>query len=242
MKALHPKSPPIARLCWTAAFVALLALGALLVTARTSSAAPPSATAPASPAFDEGQEELEEELEEWEEDEEEEELGVEEEPNWEAEGWEEEELGGTDCELGHEALAEGLLTLIDVEDLCAAEKEWEGELEGRPPHGRGARSPCALRSARARVVTRRNRLTLTIGYAVAAPTKARIEVRAGKRKLASVKRRLGRNGVIRLNRRVGKRLGRQLGKRSGGKRVKLRIKLPRRAAACPSRRLVLFAK
>lgn len=234
MNAIHPRSPRIAHLAWTATSIVLLTLAALLLGATTSSAAPPPAAGHSQPAS-EGEEELEEK-------EEEEEFGSEEEPDWVAEGWEEEELGGTDCELGHEAVAEGLLTLTDAEELCAAEVEWEEELEGRSQEGREPGASCAVRSARARAVTRRNHLKLTIGYAVTVPTKARIEIRAGKRKLATVKRRLGHRGVIRLSKRVGKRLGRQLGKRGGGKRVKLRIKLPKSAAACPSRRLALFAR
>lgn len=229
------KVAPIARLAWIATLVAPLVLIALLLCATASSAAPAPAAASSYPGSEgEAEEELEEE-------EAEEEAGYEEEPDWDAEGWEEEELGGTDCELGHEALAEGLLSVTDVEELCAAEREWEEEAEGRSREGGEARSSCAVRRARARISTGRNHFELTIGYAVAAPTEARIEVRAGKRKLASVSRRLDGSGVIRLRKRVGKRLGSQLGKRSG-KRVKLSIKLPRGAAACPSRRLVLFAK
>ena len=229
MDAVYPRAALTARLAWATTFIVLLALGALLLDTTTASAAAPSAH----PAF-EDQEELEEE-------EEEEEVGTEE-PDWDAEGWEEEELGGADCELGHEALAEGLLSITDVEELCAAEVEWEEELEGRSPPGRNAGASCALRSAKAHVVTRRNHLKLTVGYAVAAPTKVRIEVRAGKRKLTSVERRLGHRGVIRLSKRVGERLGRQLGRKNGGKRVRLRIELPKKAAACPSRRLALFAR
>lgn len=248
MNAPYPKVTPVSRLAWIAAFGVLLALLALLLGATAASAAPPPATADAQQTLEE-EEEREEGEEEAEEAAEEEELEAEEEAGWEEEGWgweeegwEAEELGGTDCELGEEALEEGLLTLTDVQDLCAAEEEWEEEMEGRSPRRGDARPSCALRSARARVATGRNRLKLFIGYAAATPTRARIEVRAGKRKLATIERKLGRRGVIRLNRRVGKRLGRQLRKRGGGKRVKLRIKLPPAAAACPSHRLVLFAR
>lgn len=246
----HRAAAPFARLTWTVCVLAALLIATLLLGARAASAESPADIAP--PALEDEEPAPEEEEEEWVEGEAEEESWEEgpgwgegppwEEPDWEAEGWEAEELGGTDCELGYEAVEEGLLTLADAEDLCAAEEEWEAEAEGRSPQGRAARPSCALRSARARVVTRRNRLKLTIGYAVAAPTPARIEIRAGKRRLATVKRKLGRSGVIRLSRRVGERLGRQLGKRSRGRRVRLRIKLPRGAAACPSRRLVLLAR
>lgn len=230
------KAAPIARLAWIATLVAPLVLIALLLCATASSAAPAAAAASSYSSSEGEAEEEQEELEEGAEEE-----GYEEEPDWDAEGWEEEELGGTDCELGHEALAEGQLSVTDVEELCAAEREWEEEAEGRSREGGEARSSCAVRRARARISTRRNHFKLTIGYTAVAPTEARIEIRAGKRKLASVSRRLDGSGVIRLRERVGKRLGSQLGKRSG-KRVKLSIKLPRGAAACPSRRLVLFAK
>lgn len=233
IEAARLKSAPVTHLALIAGLLAALLI-ALLLGAPGASASPPPAAAPSQPGL-----ESEEELEEVEEEEGESE---EEESAWE-EGWEAEELGGTDCELGYEALEEGLLRLSDVEDLCAAEEEWEAEAEGRSPQGREARPSCVVRGASARVATRRNRLKLTIGYAVAAPTRARIEIRAGKRKLATVSRRLGGTGVIRLNKRVGKRLGRQLGKQSnGGRRIRLRIELPRKAAACPSRRLALLAR
>jgi hypothetical protein len=83
-------------------------------------------------------------------------------------------------------------------------------------------------------VTKRNRLRLTIGYTATAPTRARIEIRAGKRKLGTVSRRLGHSGVIRLNKRLSE---------GDGKRVRLRFRLPKRAlASCATRRLVLFPK
>jgi hypothetical protein len=252
---------PFVRLTWTAGVLAALLVAALLLGAEAARATAPVSPAPAAledeegPASEEGGEEGEEEAEaeegegpwgeegpEWgEEPEWEEEPGWEE-PDWEAEGWEAEELGGTDCELGYEALEEGLLTPTDVQDLCAAEEEWIAEAEGRLPRKAKARPSCALRGVRARVLRRRNRLRLFVGYATAAPTRARIEVRAGKRRIATVKRRLGRKGVIRLSKRVGRRLGRQLSRRGAGGRVRLRIELPRGAAACPARRLALFAR
>ena len=209
MKATRRKAALIAQLAWIATFVAPLALTALLLGAPAANAASPPPAAHSYPTF--------EDEEDTEEDTEEEELGAEEELDWEAEGWEEEELGGTDCELGEEALAEGQLTVTDVEELCAAEEEWEAELEGRSLEGPSARPSCALRSARARVVTRRNRLKLTIGYMSTTSTKATIEVRTNSGQFVSVRRHIGGSGVVRITRRLGK-------ERPG--RVKVRLKAP----------------
>lgn len=219
MEATRRYSPSV-NLAWVATFVTSLFLVLLLLSATPASAAPApllnAGNAPYEPGDEEG----------WEYEEEEE--GEEGEFEGE-EGEYEDELGGTDCELGVEAFEEGLLTLTDVQDLCAAEEEWEEEMEG----GSESRPPCALRSARLHAkTTKRKRLRLTIGYTTATPIAARIEIRAGKKKLGSVKRRLGRRGVIRLTRR--------LGKKHLGKRIRLRVRLPRQGAACSSQQLVLF--
>jgi hypothetical protein len=230
---MQPETTPrkafsIARLAWIATFLVPLLLAALLLCATASSAAPAPAAGYSQLEFEDEEEEEEEE----EENEDEGEWEFEDEEGLE-EGEFEDELGGTDCELGEEALAEGQLTPADVEDLCAAEKEWEEQLEGAASSRRDSRPTCLLRSTRLHAkTTKRNRLELTIGYTAVAPAKAQIEIRAGRHRLGSVSRHLDRRGVIRLTRR--------LGERTDGQRIELRIRLPRRGVGCPSRRLVLL--
>jgi len=165
----------------------LLVLAALLLAASSAHATsqPPPSTIPFA-LEEEGEEEFEEELTE------EGELG--------------DELGGDDCELGEEAFEEGLLTLTDVEELCAAEEEWE-RLPGDGNSHRGrSHQTCLLRSASARVkVTGHNRLKLTIGYTTYEPTGATIEVRGGTTRIGSFRRHLGRSGVLRIVKRLGRR-------------------------------------
>jgi hypothetical protein len=202
MRAMQPETAhreafSIVRLAWIATFLAPLLLAALLLCATTSSAAPaPAAGHSQVEGEEEGEEDGEEDEGEWKFEDEE---GLE-------EGEFEDELGGTDCELGEEALAEGQLTPADVEDLCAAEEEWEELLEGAGSSRRDPHPTCLLRSARVHAkTTKRNRLELTIGYTAVAPTEARIEIRAGRHRLGSVSRHLDRRGVIRLTRRLDKR-------------------------------------
>lgn len=211
-----------------AILVGSLLLTVLLLGARVESAAgaPTPASGTPVPSLEEelAEEREEEELEAREEELEarEEEFGAEEE--FVGEDFPTEELGGTDCELAEEGLAEGLLTPVDVEDLCTAEEEWLAELTGHRSRarssargGRWARSRCALRSVRVHAVTRRKGLRLTIGYTSSEPTTARIEVRLGKRRVGVVRRGLHRNGALRLTRRVGK---------NWAGRVRVRLKAP----------------
>lgn len=157
--------------------LALLLIGSLLLAGAGHASAVTPVTAPF--AFEE---ELEPEEEEGE---------FEEEPG--------EEFGEGECEIAEEELEEGLLTPADVEEICAAEEE---ALEASQSGNAGA---CPLRSATAHASIRGNRLKLTIGYTTREPMTARIETHAGKRKLGSYRRRLGRSGVLRLTKRLGKR-------------------------------------
>jgi hypothetical protein len=211
MEANRQPATPTPRLTWLAALAGSLLLTVVLLGARAEGAvaapAPPSSTPVPSLEEELAEEREEEELEALEEalraeEEDEEFLG---------EDFLAEELGGTDCELAHEALEEGLLTPTDVEDLCTAEEEWLAEVEGRSSRAsssrarRKARSQCSLRSTKAHVAARRKRLRLMIGYTTSAPTKVRIEIHVGKHRLGVVKRHVGRSGVLRIARRVGKR-------------------------------------
>jgi len=107
---------------------------------------------------------------------------------------EEAELEEVECEFAEEELEEGLLTPAEAAELC----EPTDTITPAPA------VRCPLRSTRVRAVQKRNRLKVTVGYTSSTPTSATIEVRSGKKRLASVHRRLGRSGVIRLSRQAGR--------------------------------------
>jgi len=231
MEAIRQKATLTARPVWLATFVAPLILTVVLLGVRAEGAAgaPTPGSSVQVPSLEE---ELAEEREEEELEAREEELEAGEEVPAE-EGFLggdflAEELGGTDCELAEEALEEGLLTPVDVDDLCTAEEEWRAEAEGHNSRarrssraGRKARSQCPLRSAKAHIVATRSRkrLRLRIGYTTSEPTKVRVEIRVGNRRLGAARRHVGRSGVLHITRRVGK-----------GSTGKVRVRL--RAPSC----------
>jgi hypothetical protein len=158
----------IARIAWLATFVVPLILAALLLGVKSAEAAP--ATTP---------------------------LALEEDFELEDEGeFVEEECEGED---------EGELEedeLVEAEDACE-----EGEDEGKKKRADGsavAPEECLLRSAHARLVAydSHNDVRLTVGYTTYEPATATIEFEAkggkGSLHLGTVKRHLGRSGVIRL--------------------------------------------
>lgn len=100
------------------------------------------------------------------------------------------------CVSAEEAHREGTMTIEEVGELCGVEEE--PPLQATPD---GAAPPdCLLRSARGRVAAHRERnlLRVTLGYTTYEPTPARIEIRAGAVKVATLSRQLGRSGVLRL--------------------------------------------
>jgi hypothetical protein len=128
------------------------------------------------------------------------------------EGLEEEvegEFAETECEIANEELEEGLLTESDVKELCTPLTT--------PNGSPGSPDTCPLRSARAHAVENHDRLKVTVGYTSSAPTKATIELRSGKKRFATIRRKLSRSGVLRIVKKLGR-------KHPG--RIVVRIKAP----------------
>jgi len=87
------------------------------------------------------------------------------------------------------------------------EKEEECEAEAEDA-GFSPAEDCYLRTARARVVAypERNRMRLTLGYTTYAPARATVEYGAkSDPRLGTVRRQLGRSGVVRLSKHLGSR-------------------------------------
>ncbi|MBW8059799.1 MAG: hypothetical protein FVQ78_05585 [Solirubrobacterales bacterium] len=218
METTHRKAAPIVRLASMAFLIVPLALATLLLGAKVSHATP--VPTPAFLSFEE--EEAEEEEIEREEEEIEREEAIEREL--------EEGLSEDECEAAGEEAKDGVLTYAEAAAFCAALEE-----EGGKARTASSADRCALRSARGRATARNKRLKLTIGYTTHRPTKARVEIRVGGRRLATVKRRLGRSGVLRIAKRIGKK--------HRGKRIRVRIKaLPAKGAGryCAEEAAVLF--
>ncbi|HET6570064.1 MAG TPA: hypothetical protein VFG58_01060 [Solirubrobacterales bacterium] len=173
----HDHSDRIARTAWFCAFVLPLTLAVLLLGVKSAQAA--------SPASEPTPSALEEEFEG------EEEFGSEDEA----------EFAEAECEIAEEEAAEGEITPAEAKAICKEAEEAVAEAKAGPSSTTPAR--CALRSAHAHAVLRHNRLKLTIGYTSSSPTPATIEVRSGARRIATVHRRLGRSGVLRITKTVG---------------------------------------
>ena len=139
---------------------------------------------------------------------------------------EEVEVVEAECEAAEEELEEGELGEAAVERIC--------EEEVGTSATDSVSSDCPVRSAHAHAVEKNDRLKMTIGYTTNEPTRATLEIRAGSTQVASLKRHLGRSGVLRFTK--------VLSKMQAGKRTLVRIKLPKGSAGCPSRRLVLFPR
>lgn len=101
---------------------------------------------------------------------------------------------GEECLVAEEEWEAGTIGEAELEAICA-----EGTEPAEPAAAR-----CPIRSANAHASLRGKQLKLTIGYTAARPTAAMIEVRSGNKRLATVHRRLGRSGVVRIVRKVGK--------------------------------------
>jgi hypothetical protein len=91
----------------------------------------------------------------------------------------------------------------EVEDAEEAEEECEAEAEDA---GFSPADDCYLRTARARVVAfpDRDTMRLTLGYTTYTPASATVEYGAASDpRLGTVRRRLGRSGVVRLSKHLG---------------------------------------
>jgi hypothetical protein len=65
---------------------------------------------------------------------------------------------------------------------------------------------------------------VTIGYTTYEPAGAKIEIRKGSTRIASVRRRLGRSGVLRITK--------KLSKRQRGKQITVRVRVPSAPRSC----------
>lgn len=147
-------------------------------------------------------------------------------------------------EEGEEAEAETVEGEEDEEaEWCVEDgEEYECEdteaQEADKSKGSGSRAggagQCPLRSAKGRATLENHKLKLTIAYTTNEPTNAKIQLRYGATQLGSLQRYLGRNGVLRITK--------KLKTVPGDKRLRLRVELDTEGAGCPSRRLVLFPK
>jgi hypothetical protein len=166
----------------------LLLLSALLLAAAGAQGASAEATASPS-AFEEDFESLEDELEE--------------------EGESEEEAAEAECEMARGEADEGEMGPDEVDAICAetAEAGKRKRNVGRKKAGSDPVAPeeCLLRSAHAHaaVDTAGDKLKLTIGYTAYEPVAARVEVRRGSSRIATMHRRLGRSGVLRIVKDLG---------------------------------------
>jgi hypothetical protein len=150
-------------------------------------------------------------------------LALEEEPEYEEEG----EYEESECEIAEVEFELGELEQAEMDEICAEEAS-------KSKRGKGSTAPeeCILRSAHghAAINDKSNKLKLTIGYTAYEPVGAKVKVG----NLATVKRQLGRSGVLRFVKALGEK---------EPKRLVINIKLPSvKRAGCPSRRLVLFPK
>jgi polyhydroxyalkanoate synthesis regulator phasin len=174
----HDHTARIARIAWLCAFVVPLILAALLLGVKSAQAASPLPSVV--PLV------FEEELLE-----DEEGLG----------GENEAEFAEEECEIAEEEAAEGEISEAEARAFCKEIEQAIREAAAGPSSAASAK--CALRTAHAHAVVRRNRLKLTVGYTTTASTSATVQVRSGAKRLVSVHRRLGRSGVLRIAKKLG---------------------------------------
>ncbi len=179
-------SDRIARAAWFCAFVLPLALAALLLGVKSAQAAsPPPGVVPFA---------LEEEFE----------FEAEASEESEDEAKEDEaEFAEVECEIAAEEAAEGEISDAEAKAICKEAEEFVRESQAGPSST--AAGQCTLRSAHAHATLRHHRLKLTVGYTSSSPTAATIEVHSGARRIASVHRKLGRSGVLRITKKLGRK-------------------------------------
>ena len=164
----------IARIAWLITFVVPLILAALLLGVKSAHAAPNPVAVPFA---------LDEEFE------------AEEEGDFEEGDCEEAEFEFEEDEIGE----------LEFEQLCEKEASGKDETKATGANSETAPEECVLRSAHARLVAydSHNDVRLTIGYTTYEPTAATIEYsldgHRGSLHLGTVKRHLGKSGVIRLS-------------------------------------------
>jgi hypothetical protein len=141
----------------------------------------------------------------------------------------EEESEGEEVEAGcEEAEVEfelGEISEAESEEICREAAESREKKGGRRGSA-GTPEECILRSthAHAAVNEKRDTLKLTLGYTAYEPVGARIEVRKGSSRIATLHRQLGRSGVLRIVK--------SLGDGKAPKRLVVRLAVPASPAYC----------
>jgi hypothetical protein len=150
-------------------------------------------------------------------------------------------LGDTEVTASPSDLGASLSEEIEFEDECVesdaeeaedseeAEEECEAEAEDA---GFSPADDCYLRTARARVVAypERKMMRLTLGYTTYTPAMATVEYGAkSDPRLGTVRRQLGRSGVIRLSKHLG---GREMAHLQASRRFTVTVHVPEAAREC----------
>ena len=132
------------------------------------------------------------------------------------------------CEEAEEEFEEGELSGAEAKEICDEEAEERRKKAANP--GTVAPEECILRSAHGQAITSGNddKLKLTIGYTTYEPAGASLKIG----QLGTVRRHLGRSGVLRLVE--------DLHGHDGPKHLSVQIDIPSaKSAGCPFRRLLL---
>lgn len=117
----------------------------------------------------------------------------------------------------------------EVEGSEEAEEECEAEAEDA---GFSAADDCYLRTAQARVVAypERNMMRLTLGYTTYTPARATVEYGAkSDPRLGTVRRQLGRSGVVRLSKHLG---GKAMAQLRASRRFTVTVHVPEAPRGC----------
>ncbi len=120
------------------------------------------------------------------------------EETFEGEAEEAEGEAESECDTAFEEADEGELGQDEAEAIC----EEEAEDSRKKTAGRGSVAPeeCLLRSVHAHAAdnSAHSKLKLTLGYTTYEPANAMIEIRKGSSRIATMRRQLGRSGVLRI--------------------------------------------
>ncbi len=117
----------------------------------------------------------------------------------------------------------------EAEDSEEAEEECEAEAEDA---GFSPADDCYLRTAQARVVAypERNMMRLTLGYTTYTPARATVEYGArSDPRLGTVRRQLGRSGVVRLSKHLG---GKEMAQLQASRRFTVTVHVPEAPREC----------
>lgn len=178
-------------------FLLLLLSGLLLAAAGAQGAS--AGTLASTSALEENFESLEDELEE-----------------------EGEEEGEYTCEEAEAEFELGEIDEAEAGEICREAAESRGKKKSGSRSG--APQECILRSAHTHAAVNGDKLKLTIGYSAYEPAGAKVEVRKGSSRIATMRRQLGRSGVLRIVT--------NLGNDETPKRVVVRLAVPTSPGYC----------